>query len=578
MHAAAPPPHRLARAVPPEPPAVVALRWALVALAAALVATGAAAVLRYGWHDLYADAWRIYGRMLALGFPLNVLALENGHRPVLPSLLRLAELHLLDANHVLQGAVGLALAVASVVAGAWRIARDASLAPLARAAASAALAAAVFWLGNARMLMHPLEAVQTYLVLAMLVAGAIAAGRVVDGPARGAGLAACIACGTVATFSFGTGIVAFPALAVTLVAARAPWRTVAGLAAGLAAALAAYVLLPGGNAVAGLAGVDPWRNLQVAAQWLASPLHAYTLPLRLLGAPRIAAWGSAPGAGTWIGLAGVAALTAMTLACRRRGRAGATERLGLTLGWFAVGAAALVALVRLDYFAAHPAQLYAPRYLPWPCLLWASLALLALGAPRRAGAPLPWAAAIAVALVALGALAQQKAWADWSRGVQTMLRHHAVVALADLWSTSRYAGETVGDEVKGALPALRERRIAMFAHPAASLLGTRLASLPTSVVAPQRLRVAAYASDAGTPAVDFEAGLARDPARPRAPLWLVTDAQGVVVGYAHPAPLRARGTLSGVARAPPDGTLLAFPWVDGRVVGPGVRLALPPSS
>ncbi|HEX4883578.1 MAG TPA: hypothetical protein VFX05_05530, partial [Casimicrobiaceae bacterium] len=124
---------------------------------------GMVAVWRYGWRDLFADAWRIYANYLSLTFPHDVLALENGHRPVLPALLRVAEMHVVAADHSVQWLAGLVLAAGSVLAGWWIVLRDRDVESLGQAAAALVVAVAVFWLANARMLMHPIESVQTYL-------------------------------------------------------------------------------------------------------------------------------------------------------------------------------------------------------------------------------------------------------------------------------------------------------------------------------------------------------------------------------------------------------------------------------
>jgi hypothetical protein len=563
--------------------AAAVMRYVVGALALYALGAGVVAVWRFGWRDLFADAWRIYANYLTLPFPHDVLALENGHRPVLPALLRVAEMHVAAADHGAQWIAGLALSAASVLAGWWIVLRDRAVAPPHAAACALVLAVAVFWLANARMLMHPIESVQTYLVMLTLVAGAGFAGRyVADGARHPRALAAALACAFVGTFGFGTGLVAFPALAVVLVVARAPWRGVAAVVATMLATLALYLLLPGGGQAAGVATLDPWRNLQVAAQWLASPvatllgkpLHPGTWSVVPI-VPRVPAAGEVPPLAAWMGFAGMLALALLTFGCWRRGRVGRTEVLGLALGWFALGAALLVGLTRLAYFDAHPDQLFAGRYLPWPCMLWASLALLALGRPDATTSRWPVAPAVAiVAAVAIAALLQNNDYARWARHSQALARHHAVAVLADLWSTPRMQGETTTADVEAAVPLLRRHRLAMFAHPAALRLGTTLDEAPSAVTVEARTRAVAYRSDKGEAALTLEARLPEGAAT-RADLWLVTDAHRTVVGFAHPMPLASRTTLAGVAREPADGGLLAFPWTDDGV-GPGVRLALEP--
>jgi hypothetical protein len=563
------------------------LRGILVALALVVVGWGVLVVARYGWRDLFADGWRLYANALTLGFPGSVLALENGHRPILPALLRAAELYWLDADHRLQWIAGLGLALGSVVAAWWIVLRDRDVHPVSRAAAMVATGLAVFWLGNARMLLHPLEAVQTYLVVLALVIGAALAAEVARHPgASSRALAGCVACAFIATFAFGTGVVAFPALAVALLAARAPLRSMGVLAAGLTATLALYFALPAGAQVARVVALDPWRNLQAAAQWLAAPVatlaagpqHARGAPVPLV--PRLAGWDEWPSAATFIGLAAIASLVVATFAVWREGRPTRTQVLGITLSGFALGAALLVGLTRLAYFEAHPGQLFASRYLPWGCLMWAGLALIALGRRRAARLPSLRPAMVVVLAATVAGLLQAPHYQQWARHSQAVHRHHAIAVLADLWSTSRMQGESLTADVAAAVPLLRQHRVAMFAHPAAMRLGTPLNEARHGVVAPpQPAHAEPYRSDRGHGAVDFTVDVPDGVTRERIPLWVVTDANLVVVGYAHPHPLRSRGTLAGIARMPgADGRLHAYPWRDDDVAGPGFVLVVPPAA
>ena len=565
------------------------LRGVLVALALVVVGWGVLVVARYGWRDLFADAWRLYANALTLGFPGSVLALENGHRPVLPALLRAAELYWLDADHRLQWIAGLGLALCSVAGAWWIVLRDRDVHPVSRAAAMLATGLAVFWLGNARMLLHPVEAVQTYLVVLALVIGAALAAEVARRPGASLpALAGCVACAFVATFAFGTGVVAFPALAVTLLAARAPLRSLAMLAAGLGLTLAIYFALPAGAQVAPVVALDPWHNLQIAAQWLASPVAALSAgPQHARGAPvpfvpRVVGWDQMPSVATLIGLGAMAALVVATFLAWRGGRATRTQLLGVALGWFALGAALLVGLARLRYFEAHPGQLFASRYLPWACLLWAGLALVALGAPRAMRLASLRPAVAVVLAVAVAGLVQAPLYEQWARHSQALHRHHAIAVLADLWSTPRMQGESVTADVAVAVPLLRRHRVAMFAHPAATRMGTPLREARDGVVPqpqPQPAHAEPYRSDGGQDAVDFTVAVPDGMTRERIPLWIVTDADLVVVGYAHPHPLRSRKTIAGIARMPgADGILHAYPWRNDGVAGPGFVLVVPPAA
>src|ERR1700719_569883 len=81
--------------------------YALLALL--LVVMCLASMYQYGLLDLYADQWRTYPKIAALPFPDNLLFLDNGHRPVLANLIRLADLAWFSGDQRLLLWVGLIL-------------------------------------------------------------------------------------------------------------------------------------------------------------------------------------------------------------------------------------------------------------------------------------------------------------------------------------------------------------------------------------------------------------------------------------------------------------------------------------
>ena len=577
-----------------------ALRLMLLGLAGLALVWGVYAVSVYGWRDLYADQWRMYRQFLSLSFPDNVLFLDNGHRPVIPNLLRVAEIAWLRGNQWLQWAVGLAFAVGTVLLG-WRIVlRDRAISSLSQAACVVTLTLAVFWLANSRMLMHPNESVHTYLIT-MLVAVAGAVGARLANGARGIGpeiIAASAGC-FVATFSFGPGVALFVALALSLVIGRARWVNVVFLLAALVGTLAAYFALPGSEGVSGVLQVRPLDNARIAAQWLSSPIMYLLLPFLDAGQSgalpveflrRAAAWSSSiytaifgdvwksVGPQAVVGAAGITVLFLHSVACWRRRATTPTRFAGFVFAWFGLGVAGVVSLSRLAYFDVHAGQVYANRYLPWSCLFWAGLVLIALGRPRveatRARETTrPWVLA-AVTFFAVAALASNGSWMQWSRFTQTLIRHQATAVLTDVYSASLYQGETLPEEVKAGLPRVREARIAMFAHPAAGRLGTRPADLPSEVFPTEGVATARpLKSDAGAAALEIEASLPRAYPRVRAAYWVFTDDAGVVIGYGHANPLDGNTAIAGFVRAEqPRAVVRAYPWPEAGGFVPGLVL------
>ena len=81
---------------------------------AAFTTAGLAAMFVLSPKVLYADTWRFTGHFLATAWPGKVLDADNGHREILPNLVRVAELQWLDGNQWLQIFVGASLACATI--------------------------------------------------------------------------------------------------------------------------------------------------------------------------------------------------------------------------------------------------------------------------------------------------------------------------------------------------------------------------------------------------------------------------------------------------------------------------------
>jgi hypothetical protein len=482
----------------------VAAVWWLLALA--FVVSGTLAVLQLGITELYADQWRQYLPYVQEAFPASAFVADNGHRSVFPALIRLAELHWMDGNQWLQLLAGLMFALT-----AWGIAarialRDGTLAWLDRAVAVAVVAFAIFWLGNARMLLHGNESANVYLIMLSLVAAvALAMDRAAGAPRlTGAG-----ALGVVAAFSFGPGLAVFVGVIAVLLLQRR-WRAAAGLAIAMFVTLAVYMAIPGGDGVRNSLHIAPLANLRTAATWLSSMwLHlllplvdidvAARVPFGLSGAAQAIARGwQALFGNPWhdvlpftvAGMAGLAWLAWLSARAVRRD-AGPAMLLGLGMAWFAFAVAGIVALGREEYFAAHPGQIVANRYVPWSCLFWAGLLVAAIGARgtgsgaaaavasgERTDAAAPVARlrplhALVLAILFLG-LATNGGFRVWSRIVQNGVRVDAAGFASGVVDATASFGETVSAEVVHGLPVLREARVSMFAWPEARLIGTQV--------------------------------------------------------------------------------------------------------
>ena len=537
--------------VTPSPRTLPLLATTLWCAALAVVAVGLAAMAWLAPRVLYADPWRFTQKLLEQPWPRNVLASDNGHREILPNLVRYAELTWMHGSQSLQIAAGMLLAAVSLW-GLVRIVRRDALLPEVRAAAVLVAALSLFWLGSQRVLTHANESVHAYLITALLVGGVA---LLLRGDRRGAVLAAL--CGVAATFSFGSGVAVFVGFAAVLGVRRAPashW-----LPLGVAAVLAVGLHLGLGNT--GMQSelvLAPLRQFDLVLRWLASPFIYAAWPLldpsvaqQVPLAPlRAAAGGIAtayqsvfgPVMGArWplllIGAAGVVTLLAMSWRSWQRGRAaGAVETVALAMAWFGLAVGVLIALGRMAYFADYPAQLSAPRYVLWSWLFWSGLVLWGV---VRSGLSRPRRAAMGALLLA-AVLLPSTAWMGMlGLGMQRVANATATAAAAGVIDPAQVPGENVPAELQAALPAVRAQRVSMFAWPETRYLQGERPAGAASAVAIHAVALSPVDNVLGGQAwrIDFSA----DSAAPR----LVLQCGGRPVGLALPVGARWTGWATG---------------------------------
>ncbi|MET0893099.1 MAG: hypothetical protein ABWY01_05970 [Pseudoxanthomonas sp.] len=465
--------------------------------------SGLAAMFVLSPKVLYADPWRFTGHFLSTAWPWKVLDADNGHREILPNLVRVAELHWLDGNQWLQIVVGVLLACATTAVLANAIRREAAP-PLAKAASLLLAVLGIFWLGNERSLAHGSESVHAYLVMLCLASGS----WLLSGPGadRSPGmLAAVLALGIMATFSFGSGIACFAAYLAVLLLRGAPWRTVAIIAA---AALAAALL----HLALGSSGVDssmrlaPMEQVPTLLRWLSAPYLYAAWPLldssvaasipvemarvpsllvaqtyeRAFGLVMLARWPHVV-----IGLAGCLWLALASHACYRRPQRLRVEQVGLAMAWFALTVGILIAVSRTGYFIQHPSQVVAPRYLPWSSVFWAGLAISAAirsdpgQAYRRSLAVLLLGALLVPSQIWMARLAYQ------TRSIAEMTALGVGVGVID---PAMETGESVPNEILATRPLLQRAQTSVFAWPETLAMTTIVGSARAVPVEDLRLR------------------------------------------------------------------------------------------
>jgi hypothetical protein len=549
-----------------SPPRHAAMRAAVIAMLAAsallLLWTSLIAIANFAFRYPAFDQFRMYGVYLGLPFPANAIQSESGHRPILPTLVRLAEMRWLASHQVTQVTIGVVAALLALILIVATILREKSLPAISRTAACVLAVIALFWLGNARMLMHGNELLHTYFVVLFTVSAVIA----VDAARRRQpllGMSIAGVCCLAATFSFGTGMASFGAVLLLGACLRMRWRELAIPAALLFVTLAIYLLiLPGNDGVRGTLLFDPLGNLVVLARWLSSPwMRAWlgqadppiepwlqsTLSISSSGRMLVASarliavpFGadSAMRESVALGGAGLCAFVILLIHAVRHGASlNATRALALGLATFAFGSAVIVCFARLQLFEVSPGQIFADRYLPWSCLFWFGLALYAASAEGSSR----WrttAFACATALTLLIFLPTQRALAGWSAAVYRHVQLSAVAAQLGVWDPEQfnYAPASTDEEVRAGLDLLRQRHLSMFSEPAFGMV-ERSWRAPTHV-APTPAGASTHVVREFTDAqshrhiAEFEGWMPRIHGIARNPVLVVVDERGALRGLA----------------------------------------------
>lgn len=425
---------------------------------------------------------------------------ENEHRPILPGLVRVAEIHWFDANQILQIVFGAACALLTAGLIALACWREQSLGRLARGAGVFASLAAIFWFGNARMLIHGNELVHAYLVTASVALGAWAVWRARTGAAMRWMLVATLA-GMVAAFSFGSGMALFPALTIAAFGLGLGWRAWSLPLLGCGIALGLYLgVLPGDATIRATLEFRPWDSALMACRWIASPwINAwlgfadppYIPPhagLLAQGHGRYlvesANWVQSATGLSWatslatlIGASGFCLLGAWLLRLLSLRRIESRlELLAGVLMMFGAAAAVVVSVGRLGYLELHPEQVFADRYLVWPCLFWLGVFLMLIGWRGRLQSARQVSAVLVAVVASIALWPTHELGIGWTQTLQRGNEQMAAAARADVIDPDvfwRDDPSVLFDDKLRSLQLFRERRLVMFAMPGATAIGER---------------------------------------------------------------------------------------------------------
>ena len=440
------------------------------------------------------DQYRTYVFYITQAFPDNVLQEQNGHRTVLPNLIRLAEIRWFSANQIVQLLVGGTAALLALILVVITTLREKSASIVTRAALCLLAVIAFFWLGNARMLFHGSEMLHVYFVLLFCVIAILALNKSRQNHSILWMCIAGISC-TAATFSFGTGMASFGAVLLLGLILRIPLRYLAIPAVLMAVTLWAYVLgMPGNESVRGVLNIDPTANTSTFLRWLSAPMVTawlgytpqsgfWALASKIvsyagvkIAAPlnwTISALGNDPMLRTslLVGIVGIGGyITILAHAFRHHASLSSMRVLGLGLSTFVLGAGITIYLARIALFTAVPNQIFADRYLPWSCLFWLGIVLYAAAADSRRR---HWHTAAIAAGVGLAWLVFSPTHSPgWMAVAYKNNQQSAVAAQLGIWDPECFPDNDAAtrEQVLTTLAAFKQRYLSMFAEPAFGLL------------------------------------------------------------------------------------------------------------
>lgn len=257
---------------------ILAVGLALATIVFALYATELLYNARYSVTRQ--DYWRIYRLDLRVPFPFNALYKHNDHPVFFPTLVWLPILHFFHNDQTLLFWCGFALTISTLLLlllGVWR---SPSLGLVPRCALALLATVACLWLGKANIIASGGFSCMNSMTMSAFVVGLLVLDRKGETPSgRGRALTflGVAAAGTVASFSFGTGLAAWPALLCVALLRGRGWKFTGGLGAALGLLNAAIFLSIPNNGK-----TEIGRGL--SNLWSKSPTLAVRY-LEVLGAP-----------------------------------------------------------------------------------------------------------------------------------------------------------------------------------------------------------------------------------------------------------------------------------------------------
>ena len=447
--------------------ALVLVSILLLVLAVVHLTNAVSTVSRYTLNHVFQDQFRLNFRYLTVPFPLSIFELENGHRPVVPGLARWLELRYLSGATTLQFAsawIAAGVAVGLLFMRCWS-----ALDWPRRLMLFCTVATTVLWIANARMFIHAYEATHLFYIFGSLAVALYAVSDERDVPWRRIVVACCAA--TLATFTFGPGIIAFGAVAAVLVLRWAPWKMLAAVAITAGAVFAVYSFaLPGSE---GVRASSESVSLIKTSYFVVARMAAFWVELFALSYADDS-WQRV----SLVTISAVVVTLTLLHAFRlwwQRQRMSPAMLMALGILLFSVVTNALIAINRTAHFQAIPAELFADRYLFWSALLWLGLVIYWLSLPQRSR---NFSLVTAIIIIAEAGLAfgQANWWRSWASSTYRVVEITSVAMQLGVRHDHRLQEVSALDiaQVQASVDAMRKARVSTFACDSGDWLGRTL--------------------------------------------------------------------------------------------------------
>jgi hypothetical protein len=361
------------------------VRWSSTLLIAAGFGYALYAIrvlVRLRYTTVHGDFWIIYDRFFEIPFPGNVLAPENGHTMVLPSLIWLANMAVFRGDETPLFVIALASLVSIAALLLHAVFRDRGRGWTERALLIVSALAGTFWLAKLQILLSAgFTMICAFPIIGLLLGVRGLTPIDVGGSLRPVRWWPVWAGAVMATFSFGTGLAVWPALGLIAWARRVPWRHLGWWCLGtLICMLLIREVLPRWVPEADEAFpnilFDPLRNLKYWLELIGSPVaNTWAGIARAKDVDPTLALGS--------GIAGVGlAAFGSARAWKNRRNLNQAEWTGLALVLFNAFAAGLIAIGKTSSLPYFPQDQFSSRYLWWTAYFWLGLIWLLARAGR----------------------------------------------------------------------------------------------------------------------------------------------------------------------------------------------------